>query len=95
MPPFGVFTSEFLILTAAMKSVPYFVPFFLLGIAVAFAALFSKVMPMVFGEVPANQSPLRAAHLPVVIHMALMLVLGIYLPTFLSNWFHAAVEILR
>lgn len=94
MPPFGVFTSEFLILTASMKNAPYFVPFFLLGIAVAFAALFRKVMPMVFGDVPSHQKPIKAAHLPVIVHMGLILALGIYLPEFLSKWFHMAVEIL-
>ncbi|MCR4287931.1 MAG: hydrogenase 4 subunit F [Deltaproteobacteria bacterium] len=95
MPPFGVFTSEFLILTAAMKDAPYLAPFFLLGLAIAFAALFRKVMPMVFGHVPEYQKPLRAAHIPVFVHMALMLILGLYLPSFLSQWFHAAVELLK
>ena len=94
MPPFGVFTSEFLILTAAIKNAPFFIPFFLLGIAVAFAALFRKVMPMVFGRVPNSQKPVRAASMPVIVHMALILVLGLYLPTFLSQWFHAAVGLL-
>src|SRR3989337_690351 len=37
MPPFGVFTSEFLILTATMKDAPYLTPFLLLGLGVAFA----------------------------------------------------------
>ncbi|MDP2690749.1 MAG: hydrogenase 4 subunit F [Deltaproteobacteria bacterium] len=95
MPPFGVFTSEFLILTAAMKDAPYLAPFFLIGLAIAFAALFRKVMPMVFGHVPEYQKPLRAAHIPVFVHMALMLILGLYLPSFLSQWFHAAVELLK
>ena len=39
MPPFGVFTSEFLILTATIKDAPALAPFLLLGLAVAFAAL--------------------------------------------------------
>lgn len=94
MPPFGVFTSEFLILTASIKNAPFFIPFFLLGIAVAFAALFRKVMPMAFGKVPDNQKPIRVAYVPVIVHMALILVLGLYLPTFLSQWFHTAVGLL-
>jgi len=94
MPPFGVFTSEFLILTASIKGAPFFIPFFLLGIAVAFAALFRKVMPMVFGRVPNSQKPVRVAYVPVIVHMALILVLGLYLPTFLSQWFHTAVGLL-
>ncbi|HBG46535.1 MAG TPA: hydrogenase 4 subunit F [Deltaproteobacteria bacterium] len=95
MPPFGVFTSEFLILTAAMKTAPYLTPLFLLGIGVAFAAMFRKVMPMVFGEAPPGLKPLRAAHIPVMVHIALVLLLGLYLPGFLSEWFHTAAELLR
>ncbi|MBI1912156.1 MAG: hydrogenase 4 subunit F [Deltaproteobacteria bacterium] len=94
LPPFGVFTSEFLILTAAIKDAPMFMPFFLLGLVIAFAALFRKVLPMVFGKPPSIQKPIKAAHLPVFIHMSLILVLGLYLPTFLSQWFHAAVVLL-
>jgi len=95
MPPFGVFTSEFLILTATIKNAPFLTPVFLLGIGVAFAALFGKVMPMAFGHIPDNQRKLKLAHFPVVIHMALVLVIGLYLPGFLSNWFHMAVELLK
>jgi hydrogenase-4 component F len=95
MPPFGIFTSEFLILTATMKDAPLLTPLLLLGLAVAFAALFRKVQPMVAGLIPAGQKPLTAANIPVFLHLALVLLLGIYLPGFLANWFHLAVEILK
>ncbi|MGC2061831.1 MAG: hydrogenase 4 subunit F [Thermodesulfovibrionales bacterium] len=95
MPPFGIFTSEFLILTATIKDAPLLTPFLLLGLGVAFAALFRKVQPMVSGEVPDNQRPLKVAHLPVLFHMGLVLLIGLYLPDFLSRWFHTAVELLK
>jgi hydrogenase-4 component F len=95
MPPFGVFTSEFLILTATMKDAPLMTPFLLLGLGVAFAAILRKVQYMVSGEMPSYQRPLKAAHLPVIVHMALVLAIGIYLPDFLNQWFHKAVEILK
>ncbi len=95
MPPFGVFTSEFLILTATIKDAPILTPFLLLGFAVAFAALFRRVQPMVTGPVPSYQRPLKAAHIPVMLHMALVLVIGIYMPDFLNRWFHTAVELLK
>ena len=50
MPPFGVFASEFLILTTAMKQQPWATPILLLALGVAFAAIFGRVQPMVFGE---------------------------------------------
>lgn len=95
MPPFGIFTSEFLILTATMKDAPILTPILLLGLAVAFAALLRKVQPMVAGLIPSGQKPLTAANIPVFIHLALVLLMGIYLPGFLADWFHLAVEILK
>ena len=95
MPPFGIFTSEFLILTATMKDAPYLAPLLLLGLTVAFAALFRKVQPMVAGLVPAGQKPLQAANIPVFLQLSLVLVMGIYLPSFLARWFQLAVEILK
>jgi len=95
MPPFGMFASEFLILTATIKDAPLLTPFLLLGLGVAFAAIFRKVQPMVTGLVPSWQTPLRAAHVPVILHMALVLLLGLYMPRFLSDWFHTAVGLLK
>ncbi|MCC7201638.1 MAG: hydrogenase 4 subunit F [Nitrospirae bacterium] len=95
MPPFGVFTSEFLILTATMKDAPYLTPFLLLGLGVAFAAIFRRVQPMVSGLIPPDQHRIKVAHIPVVLHMALVLVIGLYMPDFLSRWFHMAVELLK
>lgn len=95
MPPFGVFASEFLILTAAIKDAPFLAPFLLLGLAVSFGALFRRVQPMVAGEVPRHQKQLKAAHIPVLLHMTLVLALGIYMPKFLSGWFQTAVGLLK
>ena len=82
MPPFGMFASEFLILTATIKDAPLLTPLLLLGLGVAFAAIFRKVQPMVTGLVPSWQTPLRAAHVPVVLHMTLVLLLGLICPGF-------------
>ncbi len=95
MPPFGLFASEFLILTATIKEVPLLTPLLLLGLGVSFAAIFRKVQPMVAGVAPPWQTPLKAAHVPVILHMTLVLILGLYLPRFLSDWFHTAVGLLK
>ena len=57
MPPFGVFASEFLILTTAMKDQPWATPLLLLALAVAFAAIVGRVQPMVFGESSLKTTP--------------------------------------
>jgi hydrogenase-4 component F len=70
-------------------------PFLLLGLGVSFAALFRKVQPMVAGEIPPYQKRLKAAHVPVIMHLFVVLVLGLYMPTFLADWFQTAVGLLK
>ena len=94
MPPFGVFASEFLILTSAMREHPWATPFLLLALGVAFAAVFSKVQPMVFGEANAARLPLRPAMAPVFVHLGLVLMLGIWIPPFLADWYRQAARLI-
>lgn len=94
MPPFGIFASEFLILTSAMRQLPWATPFLLLGLAVAFAAIFSRVQPMVFGETSVKRLPHPPALLPVFLHLGLALMLGLYIPTYLNTWFLQAAQII-
>jgi hydrogenase-4 component F len=89
-PPFGVFTSEFLLLTATMKSWPWLTLPLLLGLGIAFAGLFRHLQPMVYGDIPQGQVAVRANMLPVAIHLALVLWLGLAIPGFLARWFDQA-----
>jgi hydrogenase-4 component F len=95
MPPFGIFTSEFLILTATIKDAPYLTPFLLLGLVVGFVAIMRRIQPMVSGEPIKDQLKLSVSHVPVFLHLSVVLVLGIYMPVFLDKWFHVAVEFLK
>jgi len=93
-PPFGVFTSEFLVLSATMKAWPWLALPLLVGLGIAFAGLFRHLHPMVYGDPPEGQTPVRANMLPVMVQLALVLWLGIAIPVFLSKWFeHATVLI--
>ncbi len=94
MPPFGVFASEFLILTTAMHSHPWATPFLLAALGVAFAAIFGKVQPMVFGETTAQRLPHPPALLPVFAHLALVLLLGLYIPPYLADWYRQAAALI-
>ncbi len=94
MPPFGVFASEFLILTSAMREYPWATPFLLVGLGVAFAAVFSKVQPMVFGESTAARLPYRPAMVPVFVHLGLVLMLGLWIPPFLADWYRQAARLI-
>ena len=94
MPPFGVFASEFLVLTTAMRNDPWATPFLLVALGVAFAAIFSRVQPMVFGETSARPLPHSPALVPVFVHLAIVLVLGLYIPPALAEWYRAAAQLI-
>jgi len=94
VPPFGVFTSEFLILTSAMRQLPWAAPVLLLALGLAFAAVFARVQAMSLGE--SNLPPVRHAPalLPVFLHLALVLMLGLYVPPFLADWYRQAAALI-
>jgi hydrogenase-4 component F len=94
MPPFGIFASEFLILTTAMREQPWATPILLAALGVAFAAIFGRVQPMVFGETSAKRLPHPPALLPVFAHLACVLALGIYVPPYLADWYRAAARLI-
>ncbi|MBI5901502.1 MAG: hydrogenase 4 subunit F [Rhodocyclales bacterium] len=94
MPPFGVFASEFMILTHAMRHYPWAIPILLLALGVAFASIFGKVQPMVFGQTTARRLPHAPAITPVFLHLGIVLMLGLWIPPYLTRWFHEAARML-
>jgi hydrogenase-4 component F len=94
MPPFGVFTSEFLILTTSIKHYPWATPFLLVALGVAFAAIFGKVQGMVFGEPNVADLAHRPALLPVFVHLGLVLMLGLWIPPYLADWYRQAAKLI-
>jgi hydrogenase-4 component F len=94
VPPFGVFASEFLIITTAMHDHPWATPFLLLALGVAFASIFGKVQPMVFGETESTKLPYQPALTPVFLHLGLVLMLGLFIPPYLADWYRQAAQLL-
>jgi hydrogenase-4 component F len=94
MPPFGVFASEFLILTTAIAQQPWAAPILLVSLGVSFAAIFGKVQSMVFGEPTTARLPHRPALMPVFTHLALVLLLGLYIPPYLADWYRRAAQLI-
>ena len=94
MPPFGVFASEFLILTTAMREQEQRRRPGMLALGVAFAAIFSRVQPMVFGETNLKRLPYQPALTPVFIHLGLGLMLGLWIPPYLAAWYQQAAKLL-
>lgn len=94
VPPFGVFASEFLIITTAMHEHPWATPFLLTALGVAFASIFGKVQPMVFGETELPRLPHQPALTPVFVHLVLVLMLGLFIPPYLADWYRQAAALL-
>jgi hydrogenase-4 component F len=92
LPPFGVFASEFLIITTAMREQPWATPFLLIALGVAFASVFSRVQPMVFGDTDLKPLAHPPALIPVFVHLALSLMLGLYIPAYLDTWYRQAAR---
>jgi len=94
MPPFGIFASEFLILTTAMHDQPWTTPILVVSLAVAFAAIFNRVQSMAFGNPSNPQQGKNRFSLPVYLHLGLGLMLGIYIPAELNGWYREAARMI-
>ena len=95
----GMADGRSLVLAALLgAALPFFKVFLgahlLLGLGVAFAAIFAEVHPMVFGESEARRLPHAPAITPVFVHLGLALMMGLWIPPYLTRWFHEAARML-
>ena len=95
LPPFGVFMSEFLILTTTFARAPWLAVLPAFGLLVAFGALLWRLQDLLFGEPTEPANKVRASSIPLMIHLGLVLIAGIYLPPTLAGWFARAAEMLK
>jgi hydrogenase-4 component F len=75
-----------------MREQPWATPFLLLALGVAFASVFSRVQPMVFGDTSLRRLPHPPALVPVFVHLGLALMLGLYVPPYLADWYRQAAR---
>ena len=94
IPPFGIFTSEFLILTTSFSRAPALGLLVALGLLIAFGALLLRLTSMCFGDPRGGLGPVRASYVPIFMHLGLVLAAGIYLPPPLVTWFQHVASIL-
>ncbi|EEW25646.1 hydrogenase 4 subunit F [Rhodobacter ferrooxidans] len=94
MPPFGVFMSEFLVVTSTFAVHPVLALLLVLGLLLAFGALLLRLTGFLFGEPTGSLKPSEASYLPLFAHMALVLMAGIWLPGPMVAWFQAVARLL-
>lgn len=93
-PPFGIFMSEFLVVSSTFARAPLLAVPLVLGLLVAFGALLLRVHGLAFGEPTGSDAPVQASYLPMMAHLALVLTAGIYLPPPLVDWFQHVARLL-
>jgi hydrogenase-4 component F len=99
LPPFGLFVSEFFILTAAFSATRYEIAaLMLVSLSVAFGALLYHFQRMLGGDSdtpPAHPRLMKSEFAVLGVCAASLLVLGIRIPGALTNLLHVAVEVVR
>ncbi|MCC0028859.1 MAG: hydrogenase 4 subunit F [Brucellaceae bacterium] len=94
LPPFGVFMSEFLILTTTFARQPWLAVLAAFGLVLAFGALVMRLQGMLFGAPSEPSHKVEASSVPFVLHLILVIAAGLYLPAMLVEWFQRAAELL-
>jgi hydrogenase-4 component F len=94
LPPFGIFTSEFLVITTTFGRQPWLALLLLFGLLVGFGALIMRLQGLAFGPGEGGGKASSAALLPLFVHFAMVLVAGIYLPGPLVAWFQNVARLL-
>ena len=99
MPPFGLFISEFFILTAAFSTGNYQVAaLVLVSVSVVFGALLYHFQGMLTGDPeiqPAHPRMLRSEYAVLGVCAASLLVLGVHVPVALTKLLHVAMGVLQ
>jgi hydrogenase-4 component F len=94
LPPMGVFTSEFLVVSSTMARAPLLAFPLVLGLLVAFGALLLRLQGLAFGDPRGSTAPVKASYVPMFCHLALVLAGGIFLPAPLVAWFQHIARLL-
>ncbi len=98
VPPFNLFVSEFLILTASLEKEWWLAALILLLLAIAFAGFLYHIGQMVFGpskeELTFGEAN-SSAFFPLIVLFLLILMLGFYIPSPLHQLIEQAAKVVK
>ncbi len=94
MPPFGVFMSEFLLVSATFAWMPLLALALVASLLVGFGALMLRLSAIAFGEPSPGGTAVATSTVPMFVHLALVLMAGVYLPPPIVAWFQTVAEML-
>ena len=87
LPPFGMFTSEFMLISSTFARQPALSVALVVGLLVALGALVLRLQDVVFGAPTGKADPAQASYVPAFLHLALVLAAGLWLPDPVVRWF--------
>jgi hydrogenase-4 component F len=94
LPPFGIFTSEFLVVSSTFAREPLLAIPLVLGLVLALGALWLRVQGMAFGDPSPGTEPAHASYLPMFGHLTLVLTAGVFFPPLITAWFQHVAQLL-
>jgi hydrogenase-4 component F len=94
LPPFGMFTSEFMLVSSTFARQPALSVILVGGLLVAFGALFLRLQDIVFGVPSGPADAAQASYIPAYVHLGLVLAAGIWLPDVVVQWFRSIAILL-
>jgi hydrogenase-4 component F len=94
LPPFGIFTSEFLVVSSTFARAPLLAIPLVVGLVLALGALWLRVQGIAFGKPSPGVEPARASYLPMFGHLALVLTAGVFFPPLITTWFQHVARLL-
>jgi len=94
LPPFGIFMSEFLVVSSTFAREPLLAIPLVVGILVALGALLLRLSGIAFGTPVGEMGHAHASLVPLYAHVVLVLVAGFYLPPPLVEWFQNVANLL-
>ncbi len=94
LPPFGMFTSEFLLVSSTFARQPALSIVLVAGLLVAFGALILRLQDVVFDEPAGKAQTAQASYIPAYVHLTLVLVAGLWLPGPVVQWFRGVAALL-
>ncbi len=88
------FMSEFLVVSSTFARQPLLAVPLVLGLLVGVSALFLRLNAIAFGEPRGITNKAKGSYLPMLAHLAIVLIAGVYLPGPLVVWFQNVAKLL-
>lgn len=94
MPPFGIFTSELMLVIACIQAKPILVIILFIGFIFVIYGIWRNIQPIIYGE-PSAIIKAKTCFWPAWLHLLLAAVFGIYMPAVLRDLLQAAARIIN